>query len=257
MKNGAKRKRLVVGNWKMNPSTLEEAKKIFRGIKRVSVKNSGVEVAVCPPYPFIQTLSRSVEPVHMGAQDVFEEESGSFTGQVSAKMLRAVGCEYVIIGHSEKRAMGETNEVVARKIESSLKEGLKVIVCVGEKERDQNGEYLTFLKNQITESLAKVNKKTIKQIVVAYEPVWAVGKNYNNAMAGKDVQEISIFIKKILADSYGKDESAQTLILYGGSVAPINARDIAEQGQIDGFLVGRQSLEAVNFGEIISIVAKA
>ncbi len=251
----SKRKKLVVGNWKMNPQTLDEARKIFKGIKRVVASVKNVDVVVCPPFSHIQPLGKTAGSVFMGSQDVFWEENGSFTGEISAQMLVDLSCAYTIIGHSERRAMGETNEMIAKKVASAVAKDLKVILCIGEKDRDVNGEYLEFLKNQLVSSLAKVSKRYLANIVVAYEPIWAIGKSFSNAMAGKDVQEVSIFIKKVLADTYGKDDSAKTLILYGGSVAPINARDIIEAGQVDGFLVGRQSLEPASFGEIIKIVS--
>lgn len=250
-----KREKLVVGNWKMNPQSLEEARKIFKGIRKVTDSVRGVSVAICPSFSHIHPVGKIAGSIAMGAQDVFWEDAGSFTGEMSAQMLRDLGCVYVIVGHSERRAMGETNEMVAKKVQAAVEKNLKVILCVGEKVRDENGEYLEFLKNQLTESLAKLPKRYLSSIVIAYEPVWAIGKSFNNAMSGKDMQEISIFIKKVLADAYGKDETSKNIILYGGSVAPINARDIIEAGQIDGFLVGRQSLEPVSFGEIVKIVS--
>jgi len=256
MKNSAKRRKLVVGNWKMNPQTHEEARKTLMGIKKVFTKIKNVDVVVCAPYPYLFLLGKGAYPVLWGAQDVFWETSGSFTGEISAHMLVNSGCTHVIIGHSERRTLGETDEVVSKKIFAAVGEGLKVIVCVGEKERDEHGQYLEFLKNQLRDSFAKVPKRYISQLIIAYEPLWAIGKSYNTAMTGKDMQEISIFIKKILADLYSKDESAKTPILYGGSVAPINATDLIESGQIDGFLVGRQSLEAGSFNQIIEIVSK-
>ena len=251
-----KRKRFVVGNWKMNPQTLEDARKIFKGIRRVTDNIKNVELIICPPFSFIYPLYKTSGSISIGSQDVFWEENGSFTGEVSAQMLFDVGCKYDIVGHSERRELGETNDVVARKVGASVEKNLKVILCIGEKTRNENGEYLDFLKNQITESLAKVPKRYLQNIIIAYEPVWAIGKSYSNAMAGKDVQEVSIFIKKVLSDIYGKDDSAKIPVLYGGSVAPINAKDIIEAGQVDGFLVGRQSLEPVSFGDIVKIVSK-
>ncbi len=258
MKKTDKRGKLVVGNWKMNPQSPQEAVKIFAGIKRVSGKVRGVDVVVCPPFPFLSLFSKKVDgAVSLGAQDVFWVDAGSFTGEVSVQMLKNTRCSHVIVGHSERRAFGETNEIVSKKIESVLKLGLTAILCIGEKERDKNGDYLAFLKNQIKESLEKVNKKTLPQIVIAYEPIWAIGKSFAEAMQGNDMQEMSIFIKKTLVELFGKEESTKNLILYGGSVAPINASDLASNGAIDGFLVGRQSLEPASFGEIIKIVSLA
>ncbi|MFO0718548.1 MAG: triose-phosphate isomerase [Candidatus Paceibacterota bacterium] len=257
MAKTTKREKLVVGNWKMNPQTTEDARKIFKRIKKAADSIKGVNVAICPSFSHIYPLNKIAGGIFIGAQDVFWEEAGSFTGEVSASMLRDLGCTYVIVGHSERRAMGETSEMITKKVKEAVEKNLKVILCIGEKVRDENGDYLEFLKNQLTESLSKVQKRYLSNIVIAYEPVWAIGKSFNNAMVGKDMQEISIFIKKVLADIYGKDETSKNLILYGGSVAPINARDIIESGQVDGFLVGRQSLEPINFGEIIKIVSTA
>lgn len=242
----------------MNPQTVEEAQKIFAGIKRAVLKTKSVDVVVCPPFTYIQLFSKKVQsPLHVGAQDVFWEEAGSFTGQVSAQMLLSSGCEYVIVGHSERRALGETNEMVAKKVIAAYSKNLIPIVCVGEKARDDQGEYLGFLRQQITESLAGVSKRMIKDVVIAYEPVWAIGKSYSMAESASDMQEISIFIKKVLADMFGKEETDSVKVLYGGSVAPVNAEDIALHGNIDGFLVGRQSLDVSHFAEIIRMVAEA
>ena len=159
-----KRKRFVVGNWKMNPQTLEDARKIFKGIRRVTDNIKNVELIICPPFSFIYPLYKTSGSISIGSQDVFWEENGSFTGEVSAQMLFDVGCKYVIVGHSERRELGETNDVVARKVGASVEKNLKVILCIGEKTRNENGEYLDFLKNQITESLAKVPKRYLQNI---------------------------------------------------------------------------------------------
>jgi triosephosphate isomerase len=254
MKNPAKRRKLVVGNWKMNPQTLEEARAIAAATKRAVKKVRGVDAVICPPFPFVSLFAKLEKPLFLGAQDVFWEDSGSFTGEVSARMLAASGCSYVIVGHSERRAMGETDEMVSRKALAALKTDMRVIICVGEQTRDEHASYLEQLKNQIKDSLARVPKRLLSQVVIAYEPVWAIGKSYTDAMTGADMQQMSIFIQKVLADIYGKDEAAGVAILYGGSVAPINARDIISHGQVDGFLVGRQSLDGAAFSEIISIV---
>lgn len=250
------KRRLVVGNWKMNPHDGTSAAKIFAGIKTIAKKIESVDVAVCPPFPFLARFSNSHGEVALGSQTVSHEISGSFTGEVSAAMVASLGATMTIVGHSERRALGETSQLVSQKVARALEQNLTVVLCIGEKERDHNGEYLEFIKNQLKESLAGVQKKHLAQIVIAYEPIWAIGKSFGTAMPGTDVMQTAIYIRKLLTDSFGKEPAKRVRILYGGSVAPINAEDIIAHGAVDGFLVGRQSLEAASFGEIISIVAK-
>ncbi len=241
----------------MNPQTLEETRALVASVKRVMQKVRGVDVVVCPPFPFLSACTRFKKPLYLGAQDVFWEDAGSFTGDVSASMLASLGASYVIVGHSERRARGETDDMVSKKAFAALKAGIATVVCIGEQTRDEHGAYLEVVKNQIKESLARVPKRMLSGLVIAYEPVWAIGKSFSEAMSGADIQHMSIFIRKVLADMYGKEESADVYILYGGSVAPINAGDIMEQGAVDGFLVGRQSLDKVAFADIINITANA
>jgi triosephosphate isomerase len=252
-----KRRKIVIGNWKMNPQDSDSARKIFKEIKKKAALFPQVEVVIAAPYVFIPLLSKSLGKVLLGAQDVSNETSGSYTGEVAAAMLASLGVSFAIIGHSERRARGETNALIADKVARAHEARITAVLCVGEETRDANGDYLEFLKNQLRESLSKVAKKNLGKLVIAYEPVWAIGKSYGDAMKGPDVLQVVIFIKKTLADLYGKEESAKVLIIYGGSVAPVNAEDILVEGGVDGFLPGRQSLEANGFGEIVSIVAKS
>ncbi|NDE68243.1 triosephosphate isomerase [bacterium] len=219
MPSSSKRK-LVIGNWKMNPDSSEEAKRIIKEVKKAASNLTKTDVVACPPFVFAHLVLGRSGSVALGAQDVFAEERGSHTGEVSALMLRDIGAEYVIIGHSERRAMGETDEVVARK--------------------------------EIRASLAKVTKKYVKNIVMAYEPIWAIGAK--DAMDPAVVQEMMIFIRKVLSDMYGQSEVASLPILYGGSVNFRNAGDILEKGDVDGFLVGRESVNPPGFVELLKVV---
>jgi triosephosphate isomerase len=248
------KKKLIVGNWKMNPTTLEEARRIFRSTKNSAKKLTSVNVVVCPPFVYIPPLlnSQREATVGIGAQDAYFQEQGSFTGEISPIMLKKFGVQYVIIGHSERRAQGDTDEIVSKKTVLALEAGLTVIVCVGEKERDDQGSHLDILKQQIKDSLNKVPKKFVSKLIVAYEPVWAIGAK--EAMEPAIVHEMSLFVKKTLSDLYGHDEAVSTPILYGGSVNFRNAGDIIVKGEVDGLLVGRESVNSDGFSELLKAV---
>lgn len=249
-----KQQKIIAGNWKMNPNTIDEVKRIFIAVKKAAAEARNILTVVCPPYVYLNQCKKLYVGDYMalGAQDVFNEYSGSYTGEISAEMLLSVGASYVIIGHSERRAMGETDDHVAQKSAAALKAGLKVILCIGEKERDSQGAYLEFLKNQLKQCLAKVERKNLKNVVVAYEPIWAIGAK--EAMTPADLYEMTIFIKKVLSDMFGQEDGIKTKVLYGGSVTFRNAKEIVAIGKVDGLLVGRESLNPEGFREIIKVV---
>lgn len=241
----------------MNPRSLEEAKRIFSGIKRVS-KMPNLLTIICSPSVFIEPLRKSATDfIKLGGQDVFWESIGAFTGQISPPMLKSVGADYVIIGHSEKRELGDTDEMINDKVGTAFRSDLKVILCVGEKERDTEGAYFNTVREQIKTALDKVQRRYIGNLIIAYEPVWAIGKTDAEAMTGAQMLEMGIFIKKTVTDLYGKDGGLSVPILYGGSVSPHNAHDIVNVGKVNGLLVGRQSLEAKSFTEIMREVMRA
>jgi len=245
--------KIVIGNWKMNPQTLEEAKKVFVGTRKVATGAKKVVTVVCPPFAYIHDLAKlAKKEIKVGAQDIFYEESGSYTGEVSPYIVGNLGVTHVIIGHSERRALGETDEIIAKKVSATLKAGLVPVICIGEKTRSSEGEHLEVIKNQLLSSLSKLPRKSLSGIIVVYEPVWAVGASA--AMSPGDLHEMTIFIRKVLTDAYSADSAKSIAILYGGSVTPKNTLEIVRDGQVDGLLVGRDSLNAVNFGEIISLV---
>lgn len=249
-----KKRKIIVGNWKMNPETPERAREIFRAVSRQAKKNKAVDVIICPPAAFLSLFKNpSVKNFSLGAQDVFWEKSGPFTGEVSPTMIAALGASFSIIGHSERRALGETDAEVARKVLVAIRSGLKVILCVGERERDAGGAYFEFIKNQIKNSLQGARPSDLKQLIVAYEPVWAIGKSFKDAMRPSEIHEMSLFIKKILSDMFGKDMALAVPIIYGGSAEAQNTRAILSEGQVDGLLVGHKSLVPEDFIEIIKI----
>lgn len=214
-----------------------------------------IEVVVCPPFPFIHLLkTKQKQKIQGGVQDVFVQAAGSFTGEVSSEMVRSFGAKFAIIGHSERRAMGETDELISKKVSASLMAGLSPIVCIGEKSRDASGAYLDFLKNQIVSSLSGVKKKQASEVIIAYEPVFAIGRSFADAMSARDILETVLYIKKILLEILGKESAASIRILYGGSVNWENASAIIEGGGVDGLLVGRESLNMETFPKLLKTV---
>ncbi len=247
--------KLVVGNWKMNPATVAEAKKIASRIKIATAKLEHTDVVICPPLAFIAPCSGRGKhhKMLMGAQTVSPEtESGPHTGEVSVMMLRDLGVEYVIVGHSEQRKRGDTDEMVSRRLKAVLESGLTPILCIGETVRDDSGAYLGSLKNQIKASCADISYKDAKKIIIAYEPIWAIGAT--EAMKPEDIYETSLFVKKVFSDLFGAETSSKIKVLYGGSVTFRNAHDIMVIGKVDGLLVGRESVNAPGFIELIKVV---
>lgn len=245
-------KKIIVGNWKMNPTGPSDAKKIFSKIVSGVRKYKEVETVICPPAVFMG-LAGNTQGVKLGAQDGFYETSGAFTGTISLSMLKSLGAEYLIVGHSERRKEGETNEIINKKIKAGLKLGLKIILCVGEKAHDENGDYLKELQSQLSQALSGLTKKYFSQIIVAHEPVWAIGVLAKGADTPESFSHNRLFIKKILADLAGKKIGLSIPILYGGSVGVKNAKEFLGAGEADGLLVGRVSLIPEDFIKIIKI----
>lgn len=251
------KKRMVIANWKLHPETVDEALDLFDGIKDGVSRIKGVEVVIAPPFVFLPEITAEYRGsrIEFAGQDLFYKGEGSFTGEVSAPMLKSVGASYVIIGHSERRALGENNEDVQMKVEAALADGLRVILCIGERERNHGGEYLTFLLEELTTAFENVNEKQMKHVVIAYEPIWAIGKDDDDAMQPTQVHEMVIFIKKFLTERFNARVASNTPILYGGSVEPPNAEALFTEGEVDGFLVGHASLDIDEFSEIVKIVS--
>ncbi|MEA1929798.1 MAG: triose-phosphate isomerase [Patescibacteria group bacterium] len=248
------RRKLIVANWKSNPESWREAKAILAPLKRTIKNLTKVEAIICPPAIFLPdsfTLISKTQRLSLGAQDAFWEPTGPYTGQVSAAMLRKAGAKYVILGHSERRALGENNGQTNLKIKAALKEGLRVIFCVGEKERDQHGFYLKTLKQQLEDGLKGIPRKWLADLVVAYEPVWSVGAKARRVDTPADFVEQAIFIKKVASGFIGNEAARKLPVLYGGSVSPKNASGFLSVGEADGLLVGRASLCADKFSDIL------
>ena len=236
----------------MYPVNLKDAKANFVGIKKIASTLRNVQTVICPPFVYASELQKLVTGHRcvVGAQNAWIENEGAYTGEVSPAMLSSLKLSYVIIGHSERRAIGEADELVNKKVLAATKAGLTAVLCVGERERDVDGAYLKLISAQIKTALHGITKKDLKQIVIAYEPIWAIGKHALRASSTDDALEVTILIKKTLADLYGKD-GASVAILYGGSVDAKNAWEFLLKSQVNGLLVGRASLDSKVFGEIL------
>jgi triosephosphate isomerase len=246
-----KRVPFIAGNWKMH-MTIPEARDLAGAIVKASPDFGEAEVVVVPPFTALREVKRVLEggSVRLGAQDVFWEDKGAFTGKISAPMLRDAGCQYVLIGHSERRQFfGETDTSVNMKIQAALRHGLIPIVCIGEtlEEREQN-KTMIRVDGQLLEGLANLSLEAVAKAVFAYEPVWAIGTG-KTATPGQ-AEEVHAYIRERLAKKVGNESASCAIILYGGSVKPSNAYSLAREENIDGFLVGGASLEASSFIQI-------
>lgn len=243
----------AVANWKMSPSSVEKAEELFAGIRQAVRTTKDVEVIICPPFPWL-TLGENARSLgakfSLGAQDLFWEAQGAHTGEVSAAMLQALHVSHVIIGHSERRALGETNEIVAKKLRAALDAGLKIILCVGEVNRE--GDWDAVLREEIESAFAVVQPDEIKQLLMAYEPVWAIGASKPDTP--DDALSSALLIRKIGRQIF-KDAGAKLPVLYGGSVSVETVGPFAMQEGIDGVLVGRASLDNKSFLSIVQALA--
>lgn len=240
-------KPVVVANWKMNMS-LEAISKFVDGF---GSDFFSVEVVVCPPAPYLYLLDAMKKQKNgsfsVGAQNVHSENSGAYTGDVSAEQLLDVGCQYVIIGHSERRAIGESNEFIHQKVRQALETGLIPILCVGETEEERKqGKTNSVVEKQVLTALQNMND--ISKVIIAYEPVWAIGTGLS--AVPEQAQEVHQFIRSVLIKHFGI-HAGQLPILYGGSAKPGNAKDYSAMSDIDGLLVGGASLKAEDFKKII------
>lgn len=246
------RKKIIAGNWKMY-KTAGEATDLVNGLKKDIGDVTAVDVVVCPPFVHLAAAVENCKAGSMavGAQNMYWEESGAFTGEVSGPMLTSLGVKYVIIGHSERRQFfGETNETVNKRVKAALKCGLKPIVCVGENlaEREANKTF-DVIRDHVTGSLAGFTKEDMLKLVLAYEPVWAIGTG--KTATSMQAQEVHQFIRELLVKMFDKTTADAVRIQYGGSVKPENIAELVAQPDIDGALVGGASLKADSFAAIV------
>ena len=247
------RKKILAANWKMNLTHSEAESYLETFLSEIGQVND-VEIVIIPPFtaiPALVSASEKVPAVRIGAQNMHWEKNGAFTGEVSATMLRALYVKYVIVGHSERRALfGETDEIVNRKVRAALEAGLRPIVCVGESlhERD-SGQVEEVLGRQLRKGLENVVEKDLPEIVVAYEPCWAIGTG--RSATPTEAEQVHAFIRLDLSELFGAATADRVRIQYGGSVKPENAEDLMRQKNIDGALIGGASLDPRSFARII------
>jgi len=247
------RKPIIAGNWKMY-KTLKDGQELAVALKRELYKIENVDIVICPAYTLLAYLADDLEEsnIALGAQDIYWQEEGAFTGEVSPPMLKDAGCRYVIIGHSERRQFfGETNETVNKKIRAGLKYGLTPIICVGEnlEERESNNTF-KVIKDHIEGGLADISAEDTLKTVIAYEPVWAIGTG--KTATSEQAQEAHKFIRDLLRKMYGEEVAIQVRIQYGGSVQPENIAELMGKPDVDGALVGGASLKIESFSSIVT-----
>ena len=247
-----KTKKLIIGNWKMNVETWKDALSLGKKSLAHAKKMKRTEVVVCPSFPHIMAAQAKAKTYHLGAQSASVFENGSHTGDVGAKQLANLGVQYVLAGHSEQRQAGDTDETVSKRIQQILAAGLTAVVCCGDKVRSDDGAHLEFLKTQLKATLANISPDHVNKLVIAYEPVWAIGAKA--AMEADQVCEMTIFVKKVFAEVFGPDAGRKVKVLYGGSVKADNAAAIMSVGKVDGLLVGRESVNPQGLADLLKVV---
>ncbi|MDP2593847.1 MAG: triose-phosphate isomerase [bacterium] len=245
---------LIVANWKAYVEDVEKARGLLARAKRLARR--GVTVALAPPAPLFGLL-KAARPgsIALCAQDISATTGGAHTGEATAQAYAAAGASYAIVGHSERRAVGDTDAVVAEKLAHAVAHRLTPILCVGERERDEDGRYLSFVRDQLTNALTPLLPKERGLVVVAYEPVWAIGRAAVDAIHPGELGEMVLYIRKVLAELLPGASSSRTRVLYGGSVEPENVRPLAAASGIDGLLVGHASVDGATWSALVKALA--
>ena len=247
------RRKVIAGNWKMHKDLSESQNLISKLINELRKENVNCDIIICPPFTSLSEAAGLVKntKVKLGAQNMHYEDKGAFTGEVSAAMLKSVGCEYVILGHSERRAIfSESDEMINKKIKKALGSGLRPIFCIGETlQQRESGTMNDVIKRQVTDGLQHVSTGEMEKIIIAYEPVWAIGTGVT--ATPQQAQEVHVYVRQLINNIFGDDTAEKLIIQYGGSVKPDNAAELLSQSDIDGALVGGACLEADSFLKII------
>lgn len=243
-------KPILVANWKNYPNSFPEARALLKELSRKKALYRKVNLFIAPPAPYLDLVSNSF--ASLASQDLFPVE-GAHTGEVSIATLKSFGVKLAILGHSERRTLGESSLEVSKKVLAALRAGITPLVCVGEKAMDAEGEHFEFLREEIKNSLSSLPKKESRKILLAYEPIWAIGKSAKGAIRPEELSQTVVFIKKVLSDIFGRENAEKIGILYGGSVESANAKKQLVPG-VSGLLVGHASLSARNFEGIIKSI---
>lgn len=247
------RKKIIAGNWKMNKNLMESQYLISKLASGLSSKKLNCEVIVCPPFTSLSEVNTLIKntPLKLGAQNLYFQESGAYTGEISGTMLKSVGCEYVIIGHSERRTIfNESDGLINKKIKAAFAAGLKPIFCIGETLEERiSGKEKDILNKQLSGGLAEISMEQMKSLIIAYEPVWAIGTG--KTATPEQAEEMHQFIRMYIKNDFNEETADNLIIQYGGSVKPENAKELLSQPDIDGALVGGACLNAESFISII------
>ncbi len=246
---------LIVANWKAYVEEQSKAKKLFELAKRLA-SATDISIVLAPPAPLLGALAaRNKSKVAFAAQDVSRTTGGAFTGEATAQAYAAAGATYAIIGHSERRSAGDTDPIIAEKLAHALAHGLRPILCIGESERDGEGRYLATVREEMTAAIESLTPKERNEVIIAYEPLWAIGKTAAAAISPNDLAEMVLYIRKVLAELLPGKSSRGSLILYGGSVEPENARALVASSGVDGLLVGHASVDPDAFSVLVRQLA--
>lgn len=248
------RKKVIAGNWKMFndiPASVKLISELKKSLAGLDVK---ADVIICPPFTSLDTAKTLIKDsnIQLGAQNMYFEESGAYTGEISAEMLKSAGCQYVILGHSERRTIFmESDELINKKVKKAISSGLTAIFCVGETlEQRENGTTESVINKQVTVGLEGLSSEDLKKVIVAYEPVWAIGTG--KTATPEQAQEVHAFIRGLIGKLFTSQAAEEVVIQYGGSVKPENAATLLSQKDIDGALVGGACLKADSFTSIIT-----
>ena len=250
-------KKIIIANWKMNPKSVGEAVALARKSERAAARSLHVEVVVAAPAPFLIPVARVLKRARLGSQNVCWGDVGAYTGEMSAAQLKSIGVSHVIVGHSERRIhLGETDEMIAKKAAASAASGLTVILCIGERERSGD-DIPASVGDQLMSALGGVRKNFLKNIIVCYEPVWAISTMQGaRPCSPDDVFRATVYIRKIISARFGRASADAVRIIYGGSVSAKNIASYFVHGTVDGALVGNASLDAEEFGKILAVVKR-
>lgn len=249
-------KPILVANWKNYPASLAEAKALLKEYAKKKLIYKKTFLYIAPPFPYFESVGAKAGGLGSLASQDFSSEKGTYTGEVTSDILKSFGTKLAIVGHSERRALGETAEEVAEKAKAALKAGLTPLICFGEKARDAEGEYFRFLQDELATLLHGIGKKDAERIMLAYEPLWAIGASSSGPINPGDLSETVLFVKKVLTGFYGRETAEKLPILYGGSVDHTNAGLLLRNAGVRGLLVGRASLNAKSFEGIARAITE-
>ncbi len=247
--------KIIIANWKMNPVSFDEADILINTIKKGLIKSDNVRIVICPPFIYISKIKTNPN-FDIGVQNIFWEDSGAYTGEISPKMARNIGANYAIIGHSERRNyLGENDEIVNLKIKAAFNNNIKVVLCVGETREERDAEKAgEVISKQIEKDLKDISKSDFanNKILIAYEPIWAIGTG--ETPLADEIMSMDILIRKVVAKLYDRETADKLYVLYGGSVNSQNALDFVDKAKMNGLLIGGASLNASEFLRIVSLL---